>query len=197
MCSDSNCFGVLIGEQNDTSEITYLNNPKSQLPVSVQDRIKIMQEDPAAGNVLSAMDVVVSAPSGATESFGLSAAEALWIGKPVVASTFGLAALHPQYFYGVALDETPQNLASAITQAYLLGCRSGAQAFVKSTYTNANFIGSWTTLLKKVTGRSTSVTMPAPTPALAQVTHAPAPPCGSCGGRVGSVDEPKSCLVSS
>ena len=142
---------VLIGEQNSQDEMQYLTNLVSQMPVNVQSRVHIMAEDSSSCNVLNAFDVVVSAASGVTESFGLTMAESLYLNKPVVATPYGLAQMHPSYFYNVLLDDTPLNVATAILAAKLGGCKPGAQALVQQTYSPANFISAWTTLLTSLT----------------------------------------------
>ena len=147
----TNWHVVVIGEANSTDEMQYLNNMVSQMPVAMQNRVHILPEDPNSGNVLNAFDVVVSAASNATESFGLTMAEAVWLNKPVVATPYGLAGMHPQFFYSVLLDDTPLNLMTAILAAKLGGCKPGAQSFVQATYSPQNFLTSWTSILNGLT----------------------------------------------
>lgn len=142
---------VLVGESNNQDELQYLQNMISQMPSAIQQRIHILPEDSNAGNVLSAFDVVVSCPSGVTESFGLTAAEALSLGKPVVATPFGLAQMHPEFFYPVLLDDTPINVATAILAAKLGGCKAGGQDFIRATYSPSNFVKAWSALLNGLT----------------------------------------------
>lgn len=169
----TNWHVVLVGEQNSVDELQYLNNMISQMPASMAARVHIMPEDSSSGNVLNAFDVVVSAASGVTESFGLTMAEALYLGRPVVATPFGLAAIHPEFVYPVVLDDTALTLATQIVAAKLGGCRSGAQNTIQATYSPTNFITSWTSLLISLTSKKMpSVTQLGRNFAKAVVNHA-------------------------
>ena len=147
---------VVIGEQNNVSELTYLNNLIAGLTADQQSRVHLLPENPSSGNVLSTFNVVVSAASGITESFGLTMAEALSLGRPVVATPFGMAQMYPSMFYPVQLDDTAPNLATAIQAAYAGGVKIGAQTLVQQTFSQANFVNAWTTLIQSVATKKVS-----------------------------------------
>ena len=142
-----NFYAVIVGGATDGDELTYLHQLRGQLTPEQQSRLRILPADPHAGDVLGAFDVLVSAPSGTTESFGLTAAEGLLMGLPVVATRFGLAQLHPAFFTHVALDDGSMNLAAAISSAVANGPHPDARAFIARTYSPEAFIAAWSDLI--------------------------------------------------
>jgi hypothetical protein len=76
------------------------------------DRVHLVGGDPAPGDVLNAFDTLV-VPSR-YESFGLTLAEGLWTGVPVVATRSGIAKLVPGLVREVEVEAGSRALASAV-----------------------------------------------------------------------------------
>jgi glycosyltransferase involved in cell wall biosynthesis len=76
------------------------------------DRVHLVGGDPAAGDVLNAFDTLL-VPSH-YESFGLTLAEGLWAGLPVIATSSGLAKLKPGLVREIEVGAETQELAGAL-----------------------------------------------------------------------------------
>jgi glycosyltransferase involved in cell wall biosynthesis len=108
-------------------------------------RLHLVGPDPAAGDVLNAFDVLV-VPS-AYESFGLTIAEGLWMGIPVISTRTGIAKILPNLTHAIPVDASPAELARAIWQAHHSGPRSGAKGWARTRLAPARFGREWTDLL--------------------------------------------------
>jgi glycosyltransferase involved in cell wall biosynthesis len=137
--------------------------------------------DPAAGDVLAAFDVLV-VPSQ-YESFGLTLAEGVWLGMPVVSTASGLAKLVPGISHIVPVEADGPTLAAAVLAALAEGPTSQAKALVPRLEPE-RFGREWTSLLLDEAGKTTLT-------ALAKVAACPhrngelpvsAYPSGCCSG---------------
>jgi glycosyltransferase involved in cell wall biosynthesis len=113
-------------------------------------RLHLVGTDPAAGDVLSAFDVLV-VPSH-YESFGLTMAEGLWAGVPVVSTEVGIARLEPGLTRVIPVDADGPTLARAILddQADMRGTaeRTGAgKLFARERLSPDRFGREWTDLI--------------------------------------------------
>ena len=115
-------------------------------------RVHVVGGDPAAGDVLSAFDALV-VPSR-YESFGLTLAEGLWSGVPVVATRSGLAKIVPGLVREVAVAATGAELAAAVLadRADPEGTRARiarALAFARDRLAPDRFGREWTECLTR------------------------------------------------
>lgn len=71
----------------------------------------VVGPEPLAGDFLNAIDCLIS-PSR-YESFGLTMAEAAWVGKPIIATRTGIAQLFPGLVKEIQVDATGQEILAA------------------------------------------------------------------------------------
>ncbi len=114
------------------------------------DRAHLVGGDPAPGDVLNAFDSLV-VPSH-YESFGLTLAEGLWTGVPVVATRSGLAKLVPGLVREVEVGAETRVLAHAVLADHRdsKGTRSRvekARSFARDRLGLGRFGRDWTELL--------------------------------------------------
>ena len=114
------------------------------------ERAHLVGGDPAVGDVLGALDALV-VPSR-YESFGLTLAEGLCVGLPVVATRCGIAKLVPGLVREVAVDAPGRVLAEALLadRADASGTRARAdraKAFAGEELGLGRFGRAWTDLL--------------------------------------------------
>jgi glycosyltransferase involved in cell wall biosynthesis len=119
------------------------------------DRVHLVGADLAAGDVLNAIDTLV-VPSR-YESFGLTLAEGLRAGVPVVATRSGLAKLVPGLVREVEVEAGSRALADAVLadREDPEGTRSRvdkARAFAKDRLGLDRFGQEWTDLLIRLSG---------------------------------------------
>lgn len=109
--------------------------------------------DPRSGDVISAMDVMV-VPSE-FESFGLTIAESIWMGTPVVSTPVGIAGLFPGLTRTVAHDATGEDWAREVRASVFLGRPPGQREVIGSfrpTIEPATFGRAWTDLFVEMGG---------------------------------------------
>jgi Glycosyl transferases group 1 len=114
------------------------------------DRVHLVGGDPEPGDVLNAFDTLV-VPSR-YESFGLTLAEGLWAGVPVVATPSGLAKLIPGLVREVEVGADARALAEALLADHrdFEGTRSrvaNAREFARDRLSLGRFGREWTDLL--------------------------------------------------
>ena len=120
------------------------------------DRVHLVGGDLAAGDVLNGFDTLV-VPSR-FESFGLSLAEGLWAGLPVVATRSGLAKLRPGLVREVVVGAGSVELARAVLddRADPEGTTARvemARTFALDRLSVGRFGRDWTRLLMESGGR--------------------------------------------
>jgi len=116
-------------------------------------RVHLVGGDPAAGDVLSAFDALV-VPSR-HESFGLTLAEGLWAGLPVVATRSGLAKIVAGLVREVPVGATGRELADAVLadRSDLAGTAARvvrARAFARDRLALSRFGREWTECLARM-----------------------------------------------
>jgi hypothetical protein len=114
----------------------------------LEGRVHLVGSDARAGDVLRAFDVLV-VPS-IFESFGLTLAEGLWLGVPVVSTEVGIAKMVPGLARSVSFEATGQALADAVLAAHATGAMPGAQAWARERLSFERFAAEWNTLLREV-----------------------------------------------
>ena len=120
------------------------------------DRAHLVGGDLGVGDVLNAFDTLI-VPSR-HESFGLTLAEGLWAGSPVVATRSGLAKLVPGLVREVAVGAPAAELAGAVlTDLQDPGSTRArvdrARAFARERLTPGRFGREWTDLLTRSASR--------------------------------------------
>ena len=108
-------------------------------------RLRLAGPDPAAGDVLNAFDTLV-VPSH-YESFGLTLAEGLWLGKPTVSTPVGIAKIRPGLTREVPIGADGQSLAGAVLAAFESGPMPGSMEWAREKLDPARFGKEWTDLL--------------------------------------------------
>lgn len=109
------------------------------------DRVHFLGPDPAAGDVLGAFDVLV-VPSE-YESFGLTLAEGLWMGVPVVSTPVGIARLRPGLTREVPIRPDGASLAGAVVSAFEDGPKLGAKGWARARLSPDRFAREWADLI--------------------------------------------------
>jgi glycosyltransferase involved in cell wall biosynthesis len=115
--------------------------------------VHLVGGDPSPGDVLNALDALV-VPSR-YESFGLTLAEGLWAGIPVIATRSGLARLTPGLVREVPIGATGLELSDALLadQRDAIGTRDRvdrARQFARERLTLDRFGREWTELLVRL-----------------------------------------------
>ncbi len=118
------------------------------LEPGIAARVHLPGPDSAAGDVLNAFDALVVPPE--VESFGLTMAEGLWMGRPIVSTRVGVAKIHPELTYPVALDATGEELARAVCSAASSGPRPGSLEFARARFAPARFSRRCARLIEKL-----------------------------------------------
>lgn len=157
-------------------------------------RLHVVGNDPAAGDCLNAFDCLII-PSH-YESFGLTLAEGLWMGVPVVSTPVGIEKLWPGLTWPIPTGADGPTLAvgARMCRAYPEKV-AHAKAFARKHLGPDRFGREWTDLI--ISLAPAPVAPPAPTPGMAReirlsllrnaCRHASRPPgCGcndtrSCG----------------
>jgi glycosyltransferase involved in cell wall biosynthesis len=101
--------------------------------------------DPAAGDVINAFDVLV-VPS-LYESYGLTLAEGLWAGVPVVSTAVGVARIVPGLTRIVPVGCDGPTLAAAVLEADRSGPIRGAREWARREASPDRFAREWSDLL--------------------------------------------------
>ena len=99
-------------------------------------RLRWLAPDPRTAEVMRGFDVLVCCSTPEHESFGLTMAEGIALGVPVVSPPVGLAAIEPSLTYQVPLDPTGPELAVQVLEAFRCGPRPGSRDFI---YDRASF----------------------------------------------------------
>jgi len=112
--------------------------------------VHLIPGDPRAGDVLDSFDVLV-VPSD-YESFGLTMAEGLWMGVPVVSTPVGLAKMEPGLTRLVPPSPTGEVLSSAVQAAHVDGLKASEtqharRDFARSRLSSERFGREWTELI--------------------------------------------------
>jgi glycosyltransferase involved in cell wall biosynthesis len=135
---------VLVGEGSERPRLVQALRDRDL------QRVHVAGGDPGIGDVLGAFDTLV-VPSH-YESFGLTIAEGLWAGVPVIATPCGLAKLKPGLVREVAVGDPGPGLAQAVLADR--SDRTGtsarierAQAFARSMLGLSRFGREWTDLI--------------------------------------------------
>jgi hypothetical protein len=124
------------------------------VPSTGSDRFHVVGPDAAAGDTLNAFDVLV-VPS-LYESFGLSMAEALWMGVPIVSTNTGIAKLVPGISQTIPLHADGPTLARTVVDAFgsmpspgpdLAYCGEDVRLTVRDRLSSARFGKVWTDFL--------------------------------------------------
>jgi glycosyltransferase involved in cell wall biosynthesis len=97
---------VIVGEGRERARL------EAEIDSASLKRVHLVGGDTAVGDVLHAFDTLV-VPSQ-YESFGLTLAEGLWVGLPVVATASGLAKLRPGLVREVEVYAGSRDLAEAV-----------------------------------------------------------------------------------
>ena len=118
--------------------------PALERAARTNPRLHPVGADPAAGDCLGAADVLV-VPSE-YESFGLTIAEGIWAGVPVVTTPVGLAKLAPGSTHVVPADPTGLELADAVIAAHEGGAAAGAEA-IRPRLGPEGFGRAWSNLI--------------------------------------------------
>jgi glycosyltransferase involved in cell wall biosynthesis len=105
-------------------------------------RLHLAGGDPAAGDVLNALDALVVASD--YESFGLTIAEGLWMGVPVISTRSGLAKLEPGLVREIPVGVDGPTLARAILEAHASGPMPGSREFARERCSPDRFGREWT-----------------------------------------------------
>ena len=108
-------------------------------------RLILPGPDLAAGDVLGAFDALV-VPS-LQESFGLTIAEGLWVGVPVISTPVGLAAMVPGLTREVPIGATGPELAAAVAEGPEAARIARGMAFARERLTLERFGREWSDLL--------------------------------------------------
>jgi hypothetical protein len=115
------------------------------------DRVHFLGPDPAAGDVLNALDVLVVASE--YESFGLTLAEGLWMGLPVVSTSVGIARLRPGLTYEVPSWPDGETLARTVVEAFEDGPKLGASEWALANLSPDRFAREWMALIESLAAR--------------------------------------------
>ena len=137
---------VLVGEGREKASLA------RQIHDQGLTRVHLVGNDPSAGDVLNAFDTLV-VPSR-YESFGLTLAEGLWVGLPVVATHCGLAKLVPGLVHEVPFCASGEVLAEAILHdrvdlASTIIRVLDARAFARERLGLERFGRSWSEFLRR------------------------------------------------
>ena len=97
---------VLVGEGRERASLA------ARIEAERLDRVHLVGGDTRAGDVLQGFDTLV-VPSR-YESFGLTLAEGLWVGLPVIATASGLAKLDPSLVREISVGAGTEELARAV-----------------------------------------------------------------------------------
>lgn len=97
---------VIVGDGADSPDLERVKRDRNL------SRVHLVGADPDAGDVLRAFDTLI-VPSE-YESFGLTIAEGLWVGTPVISTPVGLAKMQPGLTRLVPSNPTGEDLAHAI-----------------------------------------------------------------------------------
>jgi glycosyltransferase involved in cell wall biosynthesis len=140
---------VLVGEGRERASLAI--QARSINP----GRILLVGGDPAVGDVLSAFDTLI-VPSR-FESFGLTLAEGLWAGLPVISTRSGLAKLEPGLVRTIPIGASGTVLAEAVLadRADASGTKSRvdrARAFARDRLGLDRFGRDWTACLEELCG---------------------------------------------
>jgi glycosyltransferase involved in cell wall biosynthesis len=108
-------------------------------------RLRIVDAVSHPGDTLRAFDILV-VPSR-YESFGLSIAEGIAVGLPVVSTPVGLATLLPGLTGEIPINADSGTLATAIEACYKEGTRPDAKAIVQARCSLDRFGREWTDLI--------------------------------------------------
>lgn len=151
--------------------------------LGVADRLHLAGPDHAAGDVLHAVDALV-VPSD-YESFGLTLAEGLWAGVPVVSTPVGLARIVPGLTREVPIGADGAAIAAAVLadRADPAGtaARVGhARSFARSRLSLARFAREWGAFLRGLAPPRHRPMDPTRLALLAETCPSGSGPCG-CG----------------
>jgi glycosyltransferase involved in cell wall biosynthesis len=140
---------VLVGEGRERASLAI--QARSIDP----ERIHLVGGDPAVGDVLGAFDTLI-VPSR-FESFGLTLAEGLWAGLPVISTRSGLAKLEPGLVRTIPIGASGTVLAEGVLtdRVEASGTRSRvdrARAFARDRLGLVRFGRDWTRCLEKLCG---------------------------------------------
>jgi glycosyltransferase involved in cell wall biosynthesis len=140
---------VLVGEGRERASLA------SQARSIGSGRVHLVGGDPAVGDVLGAFDTLI-VPSR-FESFGLTLAEGLWAGLPVISTRSGLAKLEPGLVRTIPIGAGGSALAEAVLadRADQVGTRSRvdrARAFARERLGLDRFGRDWTACLVDLCG---------------------------------------------
>lgn len=113
--------------------------------VDPHPRLHLVGNDPAAGDVLNAFDVLV-VPSK-YESFGLTIAEGLWAGLPEVTTPVGIARMVPGLTREVPVGADGPTLAAAVLAAHASGPMPGSRDWARGRLAPDRFGREWTDLI--------------------------------------------------
>jgi len=111
---------------------------KRELKTLQNSRVKLMNVARAA-NVLPVADYYLSCSQ--YEGFGLSMAEAMYMGIPVVSTVTGIASTHPKAFTLLPLNPYKEQIISAINN--LRDTTVLAKQVVLDNYTSKHFVNNW------------------------------------------------------
>jgi glycosyltransferase involved in cell wall biosynthesis len=133
---------VVVGEGHQRAEL--------QREAEVNPRLRVVGPDPHPGDSLAAFDALC-VPSR-YESFGLTIAEGLWSGLPVVSTDCGLARLRPGLTYPIPFEPSGPDFARAVLDAFASGPRPGALDFAREQLAPARFAREWGSFLASIGG---------------------------------------------
>jgi glycosyltransferase involved in cell wall biosynthesis len=119
--------------------------------VGLDDRVRWLGYRPDSANVLAGLDLLVS-PSD-TEGFGLTMAEAMAYGVPVLATPLGVAGDNPQLVRTVPVEAGPEAWAAAIADDWEAADARRARVVtardvVRARYSAERFAAAWGELIE-------------------------------------------------
>jgi glycosyltransferase involved in cell wall biosynthesis len=141
---------VIVGEGRERTRL------EGEIRSKRLDRVHLVGGDVAVGDVLGAYDTLIVASRH--ESFGLTMAEGLWSGVPVVATRSGLAKLVPGLVREVEVGAGTRALADAVLadRRDPEGTRArveNARKFARDRLTLERFGRDWTSLIFRSAAR--------------------------------------------